>query len=100
MLLADASAGKHAGRTDEANDANESCAGSDEVVLLDVRNSYEWRIGRFEAPGVQTLLPPLRKFSELPQWLDEPKAFSKCATRMRKTQFLTLNLGWPDERQS
>jgi len=39
-------------------------------VLLDVRNAYEWRIGRFAPPeGVRTLLPPLRHFSELPAWL-------------------------------
>ena len=41
------------------------------VVLLDTRNSYEWQIGRFELPGVQTLLPPIRQFSELPHWIDE-----------------------------
>ena len=40
-----------------------------DVVLLDVRNVYEWRIGRFQAENVPTLLPPLRQFSELPSWL-------------------------------
>lgn len=41
-------------------------------VLLDVRNAYEWRLGRFELPadsGVHTLLPEIRQFSELPGWL-------------------------------
>ena len=40
------------------------------AVLLDVRNVYESRIGRFEAPGVETLCPPIRQFSELPAWLE------------------------------
>jgi len=40
------------------------------LVLLDVRNGYESAIGRFEAPNVDTLRPPLRKFSELPRWLE------------------------------
>ena len=31
---------------------------------------YESAIGRFEAPNVDTLRPPLRKFSELPRWLE------------------------------
>ena len=41
------------------------------LVLLDVRNIYETRIGRFTANGVPTLLPPVRQFSDLPAWLDE-----------------------------
>jgi len=31
---------------------------------------YESAIGRFEAPNVATLRPPLRQFSELPRWLE------------------------------
>ena len=40
------------------------------VVLLDARNVYESRIGHFEAPNVETLLPPTRQFTDLPSYLD------------------------------
>ena len=40
------------------------------AVVLDVRNVYESRIGRFEAAGAETLCPPIRQFSELPAWLE------------------------------
>ena len=30
-------------------------------VLLDVRNVYESRIGRFEVAGLETLCPPVRR---------------------------------------
>ena len=48
-----------------------SAATGRRVVLMDTRNCYEWQIGRFEVPGVETLLPPIRQFSELPAWLDQ-----------------------------
>lgn len=41
-----------------------------ETVLIDVRNLYESRIGTFEAPGVRTLRPPTRVFSDFPAWVD------------------------------
>ena len=40
------------------------------VVLLDARNVYETRIGRFAAANVPTLLPQIRQFSDLPAWID------------------------------
>ncbi|GMH44089.1 hypothetical protein BSKO_12023 [Bryopsis sp. KO-2023] len=40
------------------------------LVLLDTRNAYETRIGRFDVPGVTTLDPQLRCFSDLPAWVD------------------------------
>ena len=43
---------------------------SKETVLIDCRNIYETRIGRFEAEGVTTLDPTTRAFSELPAWLE------------------------------
>ena len=43
---------------------------SDAPVLLDVRNVYEHRIGRFEVPGITTLLPDVRQFADLPAWID------------------------------
>lgn len=39
-------------------------------MILDARNLYESRIGRFQVPGVRTLLPPTRCFSDLPAWMD------------------------------
>ena len=40
-------------------------------VLLDVRNIYETRIGRFVPPeGVVFLDPKLRQYSDLPRWID------------------------------
>ncbi|GBG67866.1 hypothetical protein CBR_g985 [Chara braunii] len=44
---------------------------SKETVVLDVRNIYETRIGRFvPPPGVQFVDPQIRQFSDLPTWLD------------------------------
>lgn len=41
------------------------------VVLLDARNTYETRIGKFLPPkGVQTLEPNIRQYSDLPAWID------------------------------
>jgi predicted sulfurtransferase len=41
-----------------------------EVVLLDARNLYETRIGKFEVPNVETLDPETRQYSDLPSWID------------------------------
>lgn len=43
-----------------------------EVVLLDTRNIYETRIGGFRAPGVETIDPETRQFSDLPRRLQDP----------------------------
>ncbi|KAH9627073.1 hypothetical protein KSS87_023761 [Heliosperma pusillum] len=40
------------------------------VVLLDARNLYETRIGKFESPNVETLDPTTRQYSDLPSWID------------------------------
>ncbi|CAG9464801.1 unnamed protein product [Pedinophyceae sp. YPF-701] len=42
------------------------------LVLVDARNLYETRVGRFEAPDsvVPTIDPRTRCFSDLPAWLD------------------------------
>merc|ERR1719201_655290 len=42
-----------------------------DVVLVDVRNVYERRVGRFEAPGVRDADLKLRQFSDLPRALDD-----------------------------
>ncbi|QDZ19750.1 rhodanese-like domain-containing protein [Chloropicon primus] len=44
--------------------------GEEEVVLIDVRNVYESRIGNFQCDGVETLLPATRTFNQFPRWVD------------------------------
>lgn len=41
------------------------------VVLLDARNLYETRIGKFETPNVETLDPEVRQYSDLHSWIDD-----------------------------
>jgi hypothetical protein len=36
-------------------------------VLVDVRNVYESRVGYFSVPGIETIRPPLRQFSDFPR---------------------------------
>lgn len=40
------------------------------IVLLDARNLYETRIGKFHSPDVETLDPKIRQYSDLPSWID------------------------------
>lgn len=40
------------------------------LVLLDARNLYETRIGKFQTPNVETLDPAIRQYSDLPSWID------------------------------
>lgn len=42
-----------------------------QLVLLDARNIYETRIGKFQSPNVDTLDPETRQYSDLPAWIDE-----------------------------
>ncbi|XP_050383340.1 rhodanese-like domain-containing protein 6 isoform X2 [Argentina anserina] len=42
-----------------------------ELVLLDARNLYETRIGKFHTPNVETLDPCIRQYSDLPSWIDD-----------------------------
>jgi predicted sulfurtransferase len=39
-------------------------------ILIDMRNAYEHALGHFQARDVETLLPPVRQFSETPRWLE------------------------------
>lgn len=41
-----------------------------ELVLLDARNLYETRIGKFKATNVETLDPEIRQYSDLASWID------------------------------
>ncbi|XP_009592621.1 rhodanese-like domain-containing protein 6 isoform X1 [Nicotiana tomentosiformis] len=40
------------------------------IVLMDARNLYETRIGKFYTPNVETLDPEIRQYSDLPSWID------------------------------
>ncbi|XP_027363994.1 rhodanese-like domain-containing protein 6 isoform X2 [Abrus precatorius] len=40
-------------------------------VLLDARNLYETRIGKFHAPNVETLDPQVRQYSDFSSWIDD-----------------------------
>lgn len=42
-----------------------------ELILLDARNLYETRIGKFRVPYVKTLDPAIRQYSDLPSWIDD-----------------------------
>jgi len=46
-------------------------AEKNEVVVVDARNVYETRIGKFNVPNVETLDPEIRQYSDLPSWIDE-----------------------------
>ncbi|XVF41750.1 hypothetical protein PTKIN_Ptkin01aG0305300 [Pterospermum kingtungense] len=50
---------------------NQSPIDDKQLVLLDARNLYETRIGKFDAPCVETLDPCIRQYSDLPSWIDE-----------------------------
>ena len=52
-----------------------------DVVLLDTRNVYETRIGLFEAPGVPTVDPDTRQFSDLPLRFQDPTLMSQLKGR-------------------
>lgn len=39
----------------------------DDLVVLDARNDYEWRIGKFE----QAITPPISTFKEFPAYIDK-----------------------------
>ncbi|KAL9318720.1 hypothetical protein ACSQ67_015237 [Phaseolus vulgaris] len=41
------------------------------LVLLDARNLYETRIGKFHVPNVETLDPEVRQYSDLSSWIDD-----------------------------
>ncbi|XP_040385758.1 rhodanese-like domain-containing protein 6 isoform X2 [Oryza brachyantha] len=50
---------------------SEPPAEKSDVVVLDARNVYETRIGKFHVPNVETLDPEIRQYSDLPLWIDE-----------------------------
>ncbi|CAN1821398.1 Rhodanese-like domain-containing protein 6 [Linum perenne] len=56
---------------DYQSDKHNLCDSSKDIVLLDARNLYETRIGKFETPNVETLDPHIRQYSDLPSWIDD-----------------------------
>ncbi|XWS58078.1 hypothetical protein CRYUN_Cryun08bG0004200 [Craigia yunnanensis] len=50
---------------------NGRCTDDKQLVLLDARNLYETRIGKFHASSVETLDPGIRQYSDLPSWIDD-----------------------------
>ncbi|CAL5330072.1 unnamed protein product [Camellia sinensis] len=57
---------QHAGKFLET----ESPDDNKRLVLLDARNLYETRIGKFQSPNVETLDPEIRQYSDLHSWID------------------------------
>ncbi|KAI3810315.1 hypothetical protein L1987_19927 [Smallanthus sonchifolius] len=57
--------------------ASETSKPSKKFVLLDARNLYETRIGKFHAPNVKTLDPEIRQYSDLPSWCEMASAYIK-----------------------
>ncbi|XP_060667938.1 rhodanese-like domain-containing protein 6 [Ziziphus jujuba] len=50
---------------------NDRTTPSEGIVLLDARNLYETRIGKFHKSNVETLDPGIRQYSDLPSWIDD-----------------------------
>lgn len=44
-------------------------AKQDDVVILDARNDYEWKIGKFK----NAMLPDIEYFREFPEWVEQHK---------------------------
>lgn len=57
---------QNAGNSLEGNDVDQN----NKFVLLDARNVYETRIGKFTTPNVETLDPEIRQYSDLAAWID------------------------------
>ncbi|KAI0511631.1 hypothetical protein KFK09_012261 [Dendrobium nobile] len=58
-----------------ANDGNalqcEARMQNEDLVLLDARNVYETRIGKFKILNINTLDPEIRQYSDLASWIDK-----------------------------
>lgn len=65
-------AGKHLSATEFHSSLHNANSESPEksLVLLDARNLYETRIGKFQAPNVDTLDPQVRQYSDMSSWID------------------------------
>lgn len=65
------------------------------VALIDVRNHYESRIGYFVSPqsGVPALRPPIRRFSQWPQYVKQHMQQSQRSVPVEPTQIMTYCTG-------
>ncbi|KAG4909942.1 hypothetical protein JHK87_056058 [Glycine soja] len=66
-------AGKHLSALDfhsSLHNTNKESPEND-LVLLDARNLYETRIGKFHVPNIETLDPQVRQYSDLSSWIDD-----------------------------
>lgn len=57
--------------TGKLEQKSNSTSDKKKLVLLDARNLYETRIGKFQTPDVETLDPEIRQYSDLPSWIEE-----------------------------
>lgn len=75
----------------DAGKPQEACnAISDKkIVLLDARNLYETRIGKFQTQNVETLDPGIRQYSDLPKWIDDN------SERLRGIALEESDVRWP-----
>ncbi|KAG4918525.1 hypothetical protein JHK82_055964 [Glycine max] len=66
-------AGKHLSALDFHSSLHNTNRESPEndLVLLDARNLYETRIGKFHVPNIETLDPQVRQYSDLSSWIDD-----------------------------
>ena len=81
----------HAGRHAAPADFHELITSGAAPIVIDVRNAYESDIGCFQpAPGVALLKPAVRRFEEMPAWVEQhaaqlgaaPRVAMYCACRL------------------
>jgi len=97
--------GKHVG-PDEWNRALREEVGQGKAILMDVRNQYEWEVGRFkgaENPGVDHFkhFPDIAEKLEKRVDKEETPVLMYCTGGIRCEVFssLLLSRGWKDVRQ-
>ncbi|RDW62870.1 hypothetical protein BP5796_11172 [Coleophoma crateriformis] len=68
---------------------------SENTLLLDVRNHYESRIGHFVSPvtGKAALMPPIRRFSQFPQYVKSHLDELDTGAEDGKTEILSYCTG-------
>jgi len=74
---------------------HEKCLQGEEMVLMDVRNHYESRIGYFVHPktGEPAIRPEIRRFSQWPQYVKRNMAGKSDSARKGGQQFMTYCTG-------
>ncbi|KAJ5054089.1 uncharacterized protein L3040_000373 [Drepanopeziza brunnea f. sp. 'multigermtubi'] len=74
---------------------HERCHNDPDILLLDVRNHYESRIGYFVDPktGEPALRPPIRRFSQWPQYVKKQMRGSDNGRGLGKRHIMTYCTG-------